>query len=96
MASTRSGLSAYLLHRLLAVVPVVFGVTVLVFLVMHLAPGDPAQLMLGQNATPESLQLLRTELGLDRPIPQQYALWLGRVARGDLGRSLSLGRPVLP
>jgi ABC-type dipeptide/oligopeptide/nickel transport system permease component len=75
---------------------VLFGVSLLVFAVMHLAPGDPAAIMLGAQATREDVERLHRELGLDRPLPVQYARWLGRVLQGDLGRSIPLGREVLP
>jgi peptide/nickel transport system permease protein len=68
---------------------------VVAFLLLHLAPGDPAELMLGENATPEQVAQLRTRLGLDRPWPEQYARYLGRLVRGDLGQSLLAQRPVL-
>ncbi len=90
------GLQGYVLRRLLLAVPVLFGVSLLVFAVMHLAPGDPAAIMLGAQATREDVERLHRELGLDRPFPVQYAQWLGRVLRGDLGRSIPLGREVLP
>ena len=63
---------------------------------MHLAPGDPAAIMLGAQATSEDIQRLHRELGLDRPLAVQYVRWLGRVVQGDLGRSIPLGREVLP
>jgi len=72
------------------------GVTLLVFLVMQLAPGDPAQIMLGPKATETSLAQLRHELGLDQPIPIQYGRWLARVLQGDWGRSIQLKREILP
>jgi ABC-type dipeptide/oligopeptide/nickel transport system permease component len=72
------------------------GVTLLVFLVMQLAPGDPAQIMLGPKATETSLAQLRRELGLDQPLHVQYGRWLGRVVQGDWGRSIQLRREVLP
>jgi len=90
------GLQGYVLRRLLLAVPVLFGVSLLVFAVMHLAPGDPAAIMLGAQATREDVERLHRELGLDRPFPVQYAHWLGRVLHGDLGRSIPLGREVLP
>jgi ABC-type dipeptide/oligopeptide/nickel transport system permease component len=90
------GLSAYLARRLLLAVPVLFGVSVLVFAVLHLAPGDPAAIMLGAQATREDVERLRRDLGLDQPLAIQYARWMGHVLRGDLGRSIALGRPVLP
>jgi peptide/nickel transport system permease protein len=74
---------------------VVFGVTVLVFLIIHLTPGDPARIMLGAAGRPEDVENLRHELGLDQPIYVQYARWLERAAHGDLGRSIALRRPVL-
>src|SRR5262245_28818727 len=91
-----TGLAAYAGQRLLLAVPVLFGVSLLVFGVLRLAPGDPAAIMLGAQATREDVERLRRDLGLDRPLPVQYAAWLGRVARGDLGRSIPLGREVLP
>jgi peptide/nickel transport system permease protein len=66
-----------------------------VFMVLHLSPGDPAEIMLGPQATREDLERLRTELGLTEPLPVQYARWLGHVVQGDLGRSLWMKRPVL-
>ena len=90
------GLPAYALRRLLLAVPVLFGVSVLVFAVLHLAPGDPAAIMLGAQATKEDIQRLHRDLGLDQPLVVQYFHWIGQVARGDLGRSIPLGRAVLP
>jgi peptide/nickel transport system permease protein len=86
----------YIAQRLLSLVPVLLGVTLLVFLVMQLAPGDPAQIMLGPKATHTSLAQLRHELGLDQPLHVQYVRWLGRVVQGDWGRSIQLKREVLP
>jgi ABC-type dipeptide/oligopeptide/nickel transport system permease component len=74
---------------------VLLGVSVVVFMVLHLSPGDPAEIMLGPQATKEDLERLRTELGLTEPLPVQYARWLGHVMQGDLGRSLWMKRPVL-
>jgi peptide/nickel transport system permease protein len=82
--------------RLLQLAFVLLGVSVLAFLLIHLIPGDAAQLILGaEDITPEKLAAVRAELGLDRPLVVQYAIWLGRVLRGDLGVSISTGRPVL-
>jgi peptide/nickel transport system permease protein len=89
-------MTRYIAQRVLSLIPVLFGVTLLVFLVMQLAPGDPAQIMLGPKATQTSLTQLRHELGLDQPLHVQYARWLGRVLRGDWGRSIQLKREVLP
>jgi peptide/nickel transport system permease protein len=88
-------MGGYLLRRLLSLIPVVFGVTVLVFLIIHLTPGDPARIMLGAAGRPEDVENLRHELGLDQPIHVQYARWLERAVQGDLGRSIALRRPVL-
>jgi ABC-type dipeptide/oligopeptide/nickel transport system permease component len=85
---------AFLIRRILGLVLVWLGVTILVFSIMHLAPGDPAMIILGPKATAESLARLRHELGLDRPLPVQYLLWLGNVLQGDFGRSLQLKRDV--
>ena len=88
-------MSRFLVRRLLLLVPVLMGVSVIVFLVLHLAPGDPAEIMLGSQATQEDRLRLRADLGLDDPLHVQYARWLGHVVRGDLGRSLWMRRPVL-
>ena len=90
------GLPAYAFRRLLLAVPVLFGVSVLVFAVLHLAPGDPAAIMLGAQATKEDVERLHRDLGLDEPLATQYVRWISRVAHGDLGRSIPLGREVLP
>jgi peptide/nickel transport system permease protein len=89
-------MTRYIAQRALSLLPVLLGVTLLVFLVMQLAPGDPAQIMLGPKATETSLAQLRHELGLDQPLHVQYAAWLGRVLAGDWGRSIQLKREVLP
>ena len=91
-----AGLQGYLVRRILLALPVLVGVSVLVFGVMRLAPGDPAAIMLGAQATREDVERLRRDLGLDRPVAVQYLQWMGRVLRGDLGRSIPLGREVLP
>ena len=88
-------MTAYLIKRLLAVIPVLFGVSLIVFLMMALIPGDPASAILGPYATPENVARLNRELGLDRSLPEQYLVWLGNLMEGDLGRSYSLNRPVL-
>ncbi len=85
----------FLARRLLHLGPVLLGVSLIVFLVLHLAPGDPAEVMLGANANKEDLDSLRTQLGLDQPLHVQYFTWISHVARGDLGRSLWMKRPVL-
>lgn len=85
----------YALRRLLLTFPVLLGLSVIVFLIMSLIPGDPAQAILGSYATPDNLERLRADLGLDLPLPQQYLVWLGNILQGDLGRSYALNRPVL-
>jgi peptide/nickel transport system permease protein/oligopeptide transport system permease protein len=80
--------------RLVALVPVLFGITVLVFALSAAALGDPARAALGQRADPEVLERLRREYALDRPLPVRYAAWLARLLRGDLGTSLREERPV--
>lgn len=85
----------YVTKRLLALVPVLLGLTVIVFMMMVLIPGDPATAILGSYATPENVAKLNRDLGLDKPAWQQYFIWLGNLFQGDLGRSYSLNRPVL-
>jgi len=84
----------FILRRLGAVVPVLLAVSVLVFLMSHLTPGDPATIMLGENASAADVVRLRHELGLDRPLAVQYGRYIAGVIRGDLGRSIRSGRPV--
>jgi peptide/nickel transport system permease protein len=86
---------AHLLRRLALAVPVLVGVSVLVFLLIAVLPGNTAQSILGTFASPENVAALTAELSLDRPLPQQYLTWLGNLAHGDLGRSYVLHRPVL-
>lgn len=84
----------YLAARLLQLVPVALGVTTLVFLLLHLIPGDPVDSMLGEQALVTDREALRRDLGLDRPLPEQFASYLAQLARGDLGTSLHSRRPV--
>ena len=88
-------MTTYILKRLLAMIPVLLLVSIIVFMILHLTPGDPAVVLLGEEARPELLAAIRKELGLDQPLPVQYATWLGRVLRGDLGRSIRTNQPVL-
>jgi peptide/nickel transport system permease protein len=83
-----------LAHRALSGLAVVVGVVTLMFFLLRLAPGDPALLLVGPAATAEQVASQRHALGLDRPLPVQYAAWLGRFARGDWGTSIATGRPV--
>jgi len=84
----------YFLRRLLLTVPVLLGVATLVFSLLHLVPGDPAQAMLGEGATPAEVADLRARLGLDQPIYRQYLRFMGGAVRGDLGRSFRTKQPV--
>jgi ABC-type dipeptide/oligopeptide/nickel transport system permease component len=85
----------YLLRRLALMVPVVFLVSVAVFSLIHLTPVDPAELILGEERSPEAVTALRHELGLDRPLPEQYVTWVTRAVHGDLGRSIRTNQPVV-
>jgi peptide/nickel transport system permease protein len=87
-------LTGYVVRRLLQLVPIVLGVTVLVFFLIHLVPGDPARTMLGTHATPQKVALLHRQWGLDKPLPVQYWRFLRRMVRGDLGSSLFFGVPA--
>jgi peptide/nickel transport system permease protein len=82
------------LSRMVSAVAVVLGVVTLMFFLLHLAPGDPARLLVGPTATSDQVEAQRHALGLDRPLPVQYASWLGRFVQGDWGTSLATGRPV--
>jgi ABC-type dipeptide/oligopeptide/nickel transport system permease component len=84
----------YLIRRLLLTIPVLLGVATLVFALIHLVPGDPAQSMLGEGASVEDVAKLRQALGLDRPLPVQYRAFLTGLVRGDLGSSFRYGTPV--
>ncbi len=84
----------YAIRRSLTIIPVLLGVSVLVFSFVHLIPGDPAVTMLGERATPQKVAEVRARLGLDRPIHEQYLLYIGKAIRGDLGVSIVRGDPV--
>lgn len=88
-------MGGYILKRLISAVPVLLGITVIVFTIMALIPGDPATAILGSYATPENVERLNRDLGLDKPLVSQYFIWLGNLVQGDLGRSFALNRPVL-
>jgi peptide/nickel transport system permease protein len=87
-------LTSYVVRRLLQLVPIVLGVTILVFFLIHLVPGDPARTMLGTHATPQKVALLHHQWGLDKPLPVQYWKFLGRMVHGDLGSSLFYSVPA--
>jgi peptide/nickel transport system permease protein len=86
--------ASFLIRRLLLTIPVVLGVATLVFSLIHLIPGDPAQAMLGESASPADMAELRGRLGLDQPLIVQYGRFLRRLAAGDLGASLRTNQPV--
>ncbi|MFB8009024.1 ABC transporter permease [Nocardia sp. NPDC056000] len=85
---------AYLLRRVPSAVAVLFGASVLIFLLLRLVPGDPAQTLAGPDATPDTIASIRHQLGLDRSIPAQYLSWLHGVFTGDLGRSYIIGGQI--
>ena len=86
----------YLLRRLVLMIPVLLGVSVIAFTIIHVIPGDPVQVMFaGTGATEEQLTAMRSALGLDRPLPVQYFDYLGRALRGDLGQSVHFKQPVI-
>jgi peptide/nickel transport system permease protein len=85
----------YLARRLVETIPVLWGVTLVVFFMVRLIPGDPATLMLGQRGTPDEIARLRTQLGLDEPIYRQYGRFLGGLVTGQLGRSIRHVQPVM-
>lgn len=84
----------FVVSRLAAVVPVLFVVSCVVFLILRLAPGDPAAVIAGNSATTADIEQIRAKLGLDRSLPVQFGIWLGRVVQGDLGYSYFLNKPV--
>src|SRR5947209_15405684 len=86
----------YAARRMISIAPVLFGISVLVFLLVHLIPGDVAQVLLGTQATDQQIETLRRSFGLDRPLPVQYLDWVSHVLQGDFGVSLRTSRPVLP
>ena len=88
-------MKAYILRRLLHLIPVLFLTSVIVFLLVYLIPGDPAQTILGPDARPEQVKAVRQEMGLDKPLPLQYVIWLGRALRGNLGKSFINDYPTL-
>src|SRR5438876_10300954 len=84
----------YIVKRLLGVLPTLLIVALFVFLFVPWLPGDPARLAAGQDATPETIELVRKDLGLDKPLPQQFLRFVGGVLRWDFGQSLRTKRPV--
>src|SRR5438876_10719478 len=88
------GRSGFVVQRLLLLIPVAVGVTIVVFFLVHLIPGDPAATILGIHATPRAVALLHQQWGLDRPLASQYWLFLDRLAHGNLGQSIFYGGSV--
>lgn len=88
-------MGSYILKRLLSAVPVLLGLSVIVFLIMEAIPGDTATAILGSYATPENVEKLNRDLGLDKPMIVRYVSWLANMLTGDFGESYSVGRPVL-
>src|SRR5205809_72926 len=87
-------MSTYILRRMLLTVPTIVGRSVLVFLILHLTPGDPALVVAGPTAPPDVVELIRAQLGLDQPVVVQYWRYVSQAVRGDLGRSILSRRPV--
>ncbi len=88
-------MTGYILKRLVSAIPVLLGISVIVFLIMAMIPGDPATAILGSYATPENVEKLNRDLGLDQGLVPRYFIWLGHMLQGDFGRSFALNRPVL-
>jgi ABC-type dipeptide/oligopeptide/nickel transport system permease component len=88
-------MATYLARRLLTMIPVALLVSFVTFMIIHLIPGDPARVLLGESATPETVAALHRQLGLDKPLLVQYFLWLGDALHGNLGQSLQLSQPVM-
>jgi ABC-type dipeptide/oligopeptide/nickel transport system permease component len=86
---------AYIIRRLLVISPTLFFLSLLIFLIVRVIPGDPAQIMAGEYATKENVELIRKQLGLDRPLHVQYIDFIARLLKGDLGRSIRTTAPVL-
>ena len=87
-------MKTYIARRLLALLPVALVVATVAFVLMHLAPGDPASVIAGPDASADDVQKLSRQLGLDAPLPVQLVRWYGRLVRGDLGQSIFLRKPV--
>lgn len=84
----------YIVQRVLFMIPVALLVSFVTFMLIHLIPGDPARVLLGESATPQTVAALQHQLGLDKPLPQQFVLWLGQAMQGNLGASIQLQQPV--
>lgn len=87
-------MSTYLIRRVLESLPVIFGVSVLVFLLLRLIPGDPATALLGERASEQNVAAIRERLGLEKPLPEQYVIWISRLLQGDLGNTVRGNIPI--
>jgi len=85
----------YIVRRVLYAIPIAFGVSVVCFSLVYIAPGDPLQTVMPPDATAETIEIVKHAYGFDKPIPMQYLIWLGRLATGDMGVSISTRRPVI-
>ncbi len=88
-------MTQYVLRRLVFMIPVAILVTMIVFALLHLTPGDPVRIIAGEEPDPAAMETVRRELGLDQPLPVQYIAWVSKVVRGDFGRSIRTHQPVL-
>src|SRR5436853_4880508 len=88
-------MSGYIVRRLFFMFPVTLLVSLGTFMILHLVPGDPARVLLGEEATPQAVAALHRQLGLDQPLPAQFVLWLWQALHGNLGESIQLQQPVL-
>ncbi|NOU95712.1 ABC transporter permease subunit [Paenibacillus sp. LMG 31456] len=87
---------SYIIKRLAGLIPILIGISVLVFLILHLVPGDPVLIMLGTNATDEAVSVLREQLGLNKPLIMQYLNWSLHLLQGNFGESVHTGNAILP
>ena len=85
----------FIIRRLISIIPVLAVVAVVSFSIVHMAPGDPALMIAGEDASPADVQAIREKLGLDRPLPVQFGIYIGQLVRGDLGESLFFSYPVI-
>ncbi|HHV80612.1 TPA: ABC transporter permease [bacterium] len=86
----------YIIRRLFLTIPTIIGIITITFLLMYVVPGDPVRILMGQRGDPETIAMIRKQMGLDDPLPVQYFRFLGNILRGDFGRSYATNRPVLP
>jgi peptide/nickel transport system permease protein len=87
-------MTSYIIRRLLSLIPTLFGVSIIVFLFLRMIPGDPALALAGEHATEANVERIREDFGLNKPLPEQYITYMGKVLRGDLGRSILSRRPI--